>query len=153
MSRFADIEGTRAVDLGDCQCGPASNHPRDIVNIRNELGYGALAEVTRASVLPEGGWSNFEGKIRLLRLSIVSWNLLGPDGKEVEVSEAAIRRLDQGTVERLGDAADATLKKGDPLPNASDAPSATSSPVSASDDPTISPIPTTPTPATPTTPS
>ncbi len=138
MSRFADQSATEVVVIGVCQC-PGTPHERDEATVRRQLSGSALARIGRAEL---------EGAVRLdpmaayrqvILESVVSWNLLalGPAGKErpivaVPITPATVAELDSDTLTTLATAIDALVAAEGQLPNASGAPSAESSPGSAS---------------------
>lgn len=139
MSRVVNLEGTRFV-IGECQC-PGRPHPEDEAMLRAEGGVGIISAVEGSALLPNGVWSNWEARIRLVALFLVSWNLLGPDGQPAPATEQSIRLLDEDTLTLLSDECDDRLRRAKPLPNASGAPSVTSSPGSASSIPAAEPTP------------
>lgn len=155
MSRFANVTATEPIEIpGPCQCGPTSTHTTDVAQRRKELGQGVKSVAISAGMRAGGGMINpVEVKIALVALAYTSWNLLGHDGQVMPFTEDSVRLLDETTLDFLAGEADKAIKLGDPLPNPSDAPSATSSPGSASNGQMTSPTPTIPTPATPTMPS
>lgn len=145
MSRFADSADVVTKAIGECEC-PGTPHAQDECVMHRQLGHGALGEVNNAGWIAGRGvvFDSMAAQRKLVELTLVSWNLLGPDGKPVEPNELSIVRLDAATVERLATLANEALAK-DPLPNESGAPSAGSSPESAS------PTPESPSPPTSTT--
>lgn len=143
MSRFANPNATIEVDVGPCQC-PNTPHDRDRITARTELGYGAQTAIGDAIVRSDGVMVWGEGKLKLLELAVVSWNLLDHEGKDVPVSVAAIRLLDEATVDTVATAIDDAVEKAK-LPNGSGAPSVGSSPGSASSAPTADQTPSSPT--------
>lgn len=153
MSRFADSLAVEVVELpGPCRCGPNSTHARCSATRRKQLGQGIRASALEAGLRAGGGALNpIATRIALVSLAFTGWNFLGPDGTPMPFTPDNVALLDETTLAFLAENADSAILEGDPLPNASDAPSQTSSPVSASDTPTDSPTPATPTPATPTT--
>ena len=149
MSRFADPSATQVLAIGACQC-PGTPHERDEATVRWQLGASALARIGRAEL---------EGAVRLdpmaayrqtILEAVVSWNLLtlGPEtkGKErpavaVPITPATVAELDTDTLTTLAEGIDALVATEGQLPNAFGAPSAASSPGSASHRRTRSPKP------------
>ena len=146
MSRFANIEAFRVI-TADCRCD-GKPHAEDEVTIRTELPYGA------AGVIGVAGWSTSDkaynshaARLKLLDLSVVAWNILGPAGKPWDPSPISIAMLDADTVNWIAKEVNADFeRKGKAtLPNASAGDSA-----SGSSDP-ASPTPETPAPTSSTT--
>jgi hypothetical protein len=132
MSRFADDDDVVTIALGPCQC-PETPHARDEAVVHRQLGYGAKGDITTAGWLAGKGivFDGMAARRKFIELGVVSWNLLGPDARPVTPSALSIARLDEETIDTLADAMDGALNR-EPLPNVSGAPSAASSPASAS---------------------
>lgn len=134
-SRFADPADVTTVLIGPCQC-PGTPHAQDEAVVHRQLGYAARGLIGVAALLDSEGiapnWSASTQK--LIELGVVSWNLLGPDGKAWEPSAANIALLDEETLEALAQALDGVIRT-KPLPNESGAPSVDGSPESASPTP------------------
>lgn len=140
MSRFADPSRTKIVPIGPCDCPGTPHAGGDVATVRLEFGYQALGEIGSAGALAFGDFT--ASRRKLIELGVVSWNLIGPDGKEWPPNEANIALLDEPTIDALASALDEAVEMARrALPNASGAPSADGSPGSAS--PTLETEPTT----------
>jgi hypothetical protein len=120
MSRFANLEATTVINA-PCRCD-GKPHPQDEVTIRTEMPYGA------AGIIGVAGWSTSDkaynshaARLKLLELTVVSWNLLGPTGKDWEPGTTSIALLDSETVNWIATEVNAALEgKGKAkLPNVS----------------------------------
>ncbi len=151
VGRFASPNRTEEyVFPGPCRC-PGTPHEHDVAQVRVAIGASAKARIGRAEL---------EGAIRLDPLAshrqvilegVVSWNLLWPnpaqddpamaaaDPVPVPINESTVELLDEDLVP-LAEFADRLWSSGDPVPNASGAPSRGSRRGSAS--PTRTPTPT-----------
>lgn len=135
MSRFADASTTVEVDLGPCEC-PGGPHAKDFALIRADLSGAECAILLGLGDLDQ------EETAEAVAPFIVSWNLLGSDGKEWPPSPEALFALKGPTSEAIGKAiGEVVVKSIGPLPNPSGAPSAASSQASASPTPTKHPTP------------
>lgn len=132
VGRFASPNRTEDyIFPGSCRC-PGSPHEHDVAKVRVAIGASAKARIGRAEL---------EGAVRLDPLAahrqivlegVASWNLLWPDPAEddsetatpvpVPINEATIELLDEDLV-ALAEFADRLWSDGDPVPNASGAPS------------------------------
>lgn len=132
MSRFADPTDVKVVSLGACQC-PGTPHAQDEAALHRQLGYGAKGEIQKAGWISGRGvyFDAMAAQRKLVEVAVVSWNLLGPNGKEWAATETTIAKLDEQTIELLATAANDALER-EPLPNEPGAPSADSSSESAS---------------------
>lgn len=120
MSRFADPEDRIEVELGPCEC-PDTPHRRDTAVIRRQLGYAAMGRIGMAGIAEgRNGAIDPTATMRSLLLeSVVSWNLLGPDGKAWPPTAASIAELDSATVEHLAGLINEQSRLKALLPNAS----------------------------------
>ena len=143
LSRFADPRRTTPVDLGPCRC-PGSPHERDSATVRAEIGEGELRSALAAGLAATGGawYDGAAGDSESLARFTTSWTLLDEKGEPVPLSRAQADLLDEPTRDALlaAIADGVTVRQAVALPLGSGAPSADSSPASAS------PIPTTLTP-------
>ncbi len=119
MSNRVD-DATRPVSR-PCTC-EGKPHAEDTYDVRERLGYGELAAMRAAGWERSAGavFSNEDAKIALLTLGVVRWNLVLPDGKPREVSQAEIELLDEDSVDFLWDALQPAIAR-KPLPNVSGA--------------------------------
>lgn len=120
MSRFANLEASKTINA-PCRCD-GKPHPQDEVTIRTEMPYGA------AGIIGVAGWSTSDkaynshaARLKLLELTVISWNLLGPTGQSWEPSPVALNLLDTETVNWIATEVNAALEGKDKgkLPNAS----------------------------------
>lgn len=101
MSRFADPNATKEVDLGPCQC-PNTPHLRDTATVRTQLGTGARGRIAAAygsGVVGSGDASQLA--LQALKECLLAWNLIGPDGKPAPITAESIEDLDGDTVSAL----------------------------------------------------
>jgi hypothetical protein len=133
VSRFVNPNDTIEIVVGDCEC-PGKPHAKDVAVARRQLGYAALGRIGMAALAEgTGGFIDPTATRRkLLEEAIVRWNFLDAEGKEVEVSSAAIAELDQPTVEFLAEKIDSVNRLRDALPNGSSGRSRASSRATAS---------------------
>lgn len=139
MSRFADPHATKEVDLGACQC-PGTPHLHDVAMVRTELGAagrGRIAAAYGSSEVGKGDASQLA--LQALRECLVSWNLIGPDGRPAPINVETIDDLDGETVGLLFVPISALLNDRATLPNGSGAISAPSLPVVPPSIPAIPP--------------
>lgn len=120
MSRFVDSNATRTIPIGPCEC-PGTPHEQDEVVIHERLGYGPLLYI---GVAP----TDEEGSMRMMIQTIISWNLLGADGKPMPANRESIELLDGTTAGVIERAINAVVSETSPaLPNGSGAASAATS--------------------------
>ena len=141
--RFAELTGTREVDLGPCQCGEGSDHDRDTARIRKRLDRNdviTVAEAGFAAGRERGGYTTGAAELKLVEVGLASWNLQEP-APEGGMRLAPIDRRHIGLLDT--DALGALLnelypllaKAQDPLPNGQGARSVSTSLASASRSP------------------
>jgi hypothetical protein len=122
MSRFADPNATKRMELGPCEC-PGSPHAEgDWIALRSDLGADDLVFLETAEP-----WD------RMLRL-VRGWNLIGDDGQVAPVTEDYLGRLYADLFPRINDFLAEHAKMAS-LPNASAARSRTTSRASGSQRP------------------
>lgn len=148
MSRYADPLAVREVSLGACQC-PGTPHETDTATIRWQISGSAMARIGRAELERSVNLDPFAAYRQTVWETLVSWNLLWLDpsyqGKgerkavPIPINPSTIGELDDGTLRVLAETADQLISSEGSLPNDSGAPSAESSPESAS--PIPEPIP------------
>lgn len=149
MSRYADPLAVREVSLGACQC-PGTPHETDTATIRWQISGSAMARIGRAELERAVNLDPFAAYRQTIWETLVSWNLLWLDPSwqgsgerktlPIPINPSTIAELDEQTLKSLAEAADELISTKGTLPNESGAPSADSSPESAS--PTQDPIPT-----------
>lgn len=137
MSRFADLDARRRVDLGACLC-PGTPHASDWVDIRSELSANDIRRFVRLAVSDDGNLA-----ADVLVEYVVEWNLLGPDGEPWPPSAEAFLALKVATLEAIVAALNTAVEESAIVPKPSGAPSRGSSRGSASRTPTRRPTPTT----------
>lgn len=102
MSRFVQAAESRFI-TAPCECPPVNDappHAEDRVEILAEVTYGMVGQVTGAGYARNSAMFNrFDANQKLLELTVKSWNLAGPDGKEVPVNPGTIALLDATTIE------------------------------------------------------
>lgn len=136
MSRFADPNAVKTVDLGPCLC-PGAPHESDWAKVRAEAD---VSEVQRF----EGIAGKTAGEAADLMAGFIpEWNLLGANGEDWPPSGESVTALKVATFRLLADAVAASVRDSSALPNASGGPSRGSSRGTASKARTTSRTPTT----------
>ena len=130
ISRFANPLRTKEVSIGACGC-PGTPHDLDGGTARVVLGGSALARVGQAALERVTESDPLRAKRRLILESLVSWNLLGPDGEPWAINEATVELLDEPSVTAFAKAID-EINENKPLPKRSSARSGSGTPASAS---------------------
>lgn len=100
MSRFADPEDRAEIVIGPCQCD-GTPHAQDVAIVRRKVGNAALGRIGKAAALDAYDQSVVRRQIVLE--CVVSWNLLGPGGKEWPPTPYTIAELDQASLDRLAE--------------------------------------------------
>lgn len=119
MSRFADPNATKRMELGPCEC-PGSPHAEgDWIAMRCDLGADDLVFMETA-----------EPYARMERL-VKGWNLIGDDGQVAPITHDYLGRLYLDMFPRINAWLEENAKTAS-LPNGSAAPSPSSSRVSGS---------------------
>ena len=135
MSRFANPEALAEVDLGPCEC-PGAPHDHDAVQIRAEYSAREIILLSREMEQMEKADADDAALSDALTKYVVSWNLIGNDGEPCPPDAASLALLKSSTLTTIVTAIGDAIKDNEQLPNPSGAPSAASSPESASPDPT-----------------
>jgi len=114
MSRFADPNATKRLELGPCECPNTPHAEGDWIDLRSELSGIDLASMESASP-PE----------RMKRL-IVRWNLIGDGGVTAPIDDDYLGRLYLDLFDRINTWLNENAKVAS-LPNGSAGPSRASS--------------------------
>jgi hypothetical protein len=113
MSRFADPTAVDRMVLGSCQC-PGKPHEEDWIEMRVELGAQDVLNLLEGDSL------------RVLKLLIRDWNILDKHGNKPEVNDESIALLYSDTYDELDAWIEGHVRMRASLPNASAAPSRSS---------------------------
>lgn len=132
MSRFADPEDRAEVVIGPCQCD-GTPHAQDTAIVRRKVGNAALGRIGKAAALDP--YDKSVVRRQILAECVVSWNLLGPDGKAWPPTPYTIAELDTETLDRLAELINEGWEQAK-LPNDSAGGSANGSPETGSQAPT-----------------
>ncbi|HUT76769.1 MAG TPA: hypothetical protein VM285_03730 [Polyangia bacterium] len=125
MSRFADLNATDTVDLGECLC-PGAPHESDWARVRTQLSAQEITSLAGADTIDS------EGIAGALAAFIPEWNLLGPNGEPWPPSADSLVALMPPTLQALVAAISRAVEESSVLPNRSGARSVASSRASAS---------------------
>lgn len=133
MSRFVDPTRTHTVTRS-CEC-KGKPHTEDIVELRAELGYAAIGRIGMAGMTPLSEQYDFpESQLALIAEGLVSWNLVDVHGKPMGTDRADWNEaITPETVDWITtELNDLLTRAREPVPNASGAPSPSTTRGSAS---------------------
>jgi hypothetical protein len=135
VSRFADPEARRTVELGPCEC-PGAPHDSDWAKVRSEL---APADIRRAVALTtlDDDAAIAAGLVEF----VAEWNLLAPNGRLWPPSAESIVSLKGPTLIALIGGLTDSIRESSNVPNAPSVPSRASRRGNASRTPKTTPIP------------